>query len=426
MLSKGIEQEEHDGQLQGEANANVFVARQPIFSSKLQVYGFELLYRNGEENSFDGTTPAEIASARVLANAFLTVGNERLLCGKVPFINFDADLLREYAPLLPFPHAVVEIHECTQPNDDILTACRDLKAKRYQLALDDCATTENIKPWLKIVDIVKVDFIKASQNARKEIAALCNQHRIRPLAQKLESPEAYNEARGLGYEYFQGFFFARPLMIKGQPISDAHLLLLQLLKEVSAEDVDFDRVEKLLQRNVSLVYKLLRFMNSPLFAWQSNIKSVRHALALLGEEELRKWISLLLVAGIGAESPAQLLVNSLVRARFAELLCPKAKLNAQKSSAFLLGLLSHLDALLRRPMAEVLAELQLERSLTEALLGKPDWKNQFALLYELIKAYEKPDWVRTAALAQQFKLSVWDLSSCYAKAVEWADLAAKQ
>src|SRR5215472_5654224 len=188
---------------QQETLSDVFVARQPIFSNKLQVYGFELLYRSSRENSFDGTTPA-IATARVIANSFLSIGNEKILCGKVPFINFDASLLREFAPLLPFPHGVVEILESVSPNDDILAACRELKTKHYELALDNCATAESIQPWISTVNIVKVDFLRASSQTRQDIAAMCRQHHIRALAAKVETQEDYDHARTLGYDYFQG------------------------------------------------------------------------------------------------------------------------------------------------------------------------------------------------------------------------------
>lgn len=407
-----------------EPSVDIFLARQPIFARNLQVYGFELLYRGSAENSFDNT-PGDIASARVIANAVLTLGVEKLLGGKIPFINFDATLLLDYAPLLPFPSAVVEILETVEPTEQILLACRDLKKRRYQLALDDCVSPEQLTPWLGTVDIVKIDFLKTSPEVRKNIVALCKSHKLHPLAEKVESREDFDEAFKLGCEYFQGFFFARATVLKGRAISDTQLLLLELLKEVSTEEMDFDRVEQLVQRNVSFVHKLLRFMNSPLFAWGSQIKSVRHALVLLGEEELRKWICLLLVAGIGAEATPHLLVNSLVRARFAELLCTKVRLSPKKSSAFLVGLLSHLDALLHRPMPEVVSELRLDYPLSEALLGQSDWNNRIGMVYELIRAYEKPDWARTTALAQQFNLSVLDLSTAYVKAVEWADEAAR-
>ena len=403
---------------------DVFVARQPIFSRNLQVYGYELLYRGTPGNSFDGTS-ADVATARVIANSFLTIGGEKLLDGKIPFINFDSSLLLKYAALLPFPTAVVEILENVEPTEDVLAACQDLKSKGHQLALDDIESESRIEPWVGLVDIVKVDFLQAGTRARIDIAAKCKKYKIHALAEKLETRAEFEEAVALGYEYFQGYFFARPTMVQGRAMSEAKLILIQLLREVNRDDLDFDRLEQLTHRNVSLVYKLLRFVNSPLFAWRSKIKSVRHAMTLLGGEELRKWICLLLVAGLGSDSVPQLLVDSLVRARFAEVLCPKMRLGQKKASAFLLGLMSHLDALLHRPMKEIVAELDLEEDLSNALLGRTNKANQLGQLFELIRAYDEPDWTRAAGIAQKFSVGMVDLLTAYVQAVEWADLAAK-
>ena len=403
---------------------DVFVARQPIFSRNMQVHGYELLYRGTPGNSFDGTS-ADVATARVIANTFLSIGGEKLLDGNIPFINFDSSLLLKYAALLPFPCAVVEILENVQPTEDVLAACQDLKNKGHQLALDDVESESRIEPWEHIVDIVKVDFRQADIRARIDIAARCKKHKIHALAEKLETRAEFDEAVALGYEYFQGYFFARPTMVQGRAMSEAKLILIQLLREVSRDDLDFDRLEQLMHRNVSLVYKLLRFVNSPLFAWHSQIKSVRHAMTLLGGEELRKWICLLLVAGLGSDAVPQLLVDSLARARFAEILCPKVRLGHKKASAFLLGLLSHLDALLHRPMKEIVAELDLEKDLSNALLGRTDKANQLGQLFELIQAYEQPDWSRAVDIAQEFRVGLVDLSTAYVQAVEWADVAAK-
>jgi c-di-GMP-related signal transduction protein len=409
---------------QADAVLDVFVARQPIFARNMQVHGYELLYRGGPDETFDGT-PADLATARVMANSFLTIGAGKLLNGKLPFINFGSSLLLEHATVLPFPYAVFEILENVKPTEDVLAVCRTLKKKGYKLALDDVATEARVEPWLDVIDIVKVDFLSADPEALKVLARRCKERKVQALAEKVETRTVYKTALALGYDYFQGFFFGCPTLVQARTMSESKVLLVQLLREVSADEVDFDRIESLMQRNVSLVYKLLRFMNSPLFGWRSQIKSVRHAMALLGDEELRKWLCLLVVAELGTDAIPQLLVDSLFRARFAELVSDKTRLNRKKSSAFLLGLLSHLDAILHRPMEEIITELDLEQDLAGALLGRTNDQNQLGLLYELIQAYERVDWIRTAAIGQEFKIGTSDLSTAYVKAVEWADIAAK-
>jgi len=404
---------------------DVFVARQPIFQRDLQVYGYELLYRANMENSFDGT-PDDIATARVIANAFLSIGAEKLLNGKPAFLNFNSSLLTlEYAALASLQSAVVEILENVEPLPEVLTACRKLKAKGYTLALDDSVDEERIGPWIDLVDIVKVDFLKTDARKRDKILALCKRHDIRVLAEKLETQQDFEHAAALGYDYYQGYFFARPTILRGRAIPDAKLMLLQLLREISRPEVDFDQVEKLLQRNVSLVYKLLRYVNSAVFSWRSKITSVRHAMGLLGETELRKWLSLLLVSQLGSNAIPEVVVNSLVRARFAELVSPMIDLESRKSSAFLLGLLSNLDTLLNCPMTEALAELNLDDELSNALLGQRSDHDTFSELRELMDAYEATDSAKILGISEDFRLPATDLTKAYVQAVEWADSVAR-
>ena len=136
--------------------------------------------------------------------------------GKIPFINFDSSLLLKYAALLPFPCAVVEILENVQPTEDVLAACQDLRNRGHQLALDDVESESRIKSWVDIVDIVKVDFRQAGTRARIDIAARCKKYKVHALAEKLETLAEFDEAVALGYEYFQGYFFARPTMVKDE------------------------------------------------------------------------------------------------------------------------------------------------------------------------------------------------------------------
>ena len=404
---------------------DVFVARQPIFQRDLQVYGYELLYRGNMENSFDGT-PDDIATARVIANAFLSIGAEKLLNGKPAFLNFNSSLLTlEYAALASLQSAVVEILENVEPTPDVLAACRKLKAKGYTLALDDSVDEARIEPWIDLVDIVKVDFLKTDTRARDKILARCKRHDIRVLAEKLETQQDFEHAASLGYDYYQGYFFARPTILRGRAIPDAKLMLLQLLREISQPEVDFDRVEKLLQRNVSLVYKLLRYVNSAAFSWRSKITSVRHAMGLLGETELRKWLCLLLVSQLGSNAIPEVVVHSLVRARFAELVSPMIDLESRKSSAFLLGLLSNLDTLLNCPMMEALAELNLDDELSNALLRRSSDHDTFSELRELMEAYEATDYFKISGIAEQFRLPPTELTKAYVEAVEWADTVAR-
>lgn len=406
------------------AETNVFVARQPIFRSNSQLHGYELLYRSGADNRFDGTAP-DVATARVIANTFLNIGANKLLNGKPAFINFAENMLTmELASLLPFRAVVVEILESVEPTPEVLRACHELKKRGYALALDDVGDTSNIEPWIGLVDIIKVDFLKTGGENRRHLVRRYRRGKVKLLAEKLENQAEFNTAIALGYDLHQGFFFARPQIVSGRAIPQSKVHLLRLLREVSSEDIDLARLETLVVQEVALTYKLLRYLNSAAFGWRSPITSLRHALTLLGVEELRKWICLLLLTSMGDFKQPQTVINSLVRARYAELLSAQMGLGRRKSSAFLLGLLSQLDAILNCPLEQALSELSLEPDVVNTLLGRTTADSGLTDLYVLMTAYEAADWVRCAAIAQMHGIAVNDLSGTYVQAVNWADAVA--
>ena len=403
---------------------DVFVARQPIFRRDLQVHGYELLYRSSPKNAFDGTS-AEIATARVMVNAFLAIGGDKLLNHKPAFLNLDGAMLTlPYASLLPFRSVVIEILEHVIPTPEVLEACRGLKRRGYTLALDDCSDVSAIGPWQGVVDLIKVDFQQCAAHVREELIQTCRRKGLKALAEKVETPEEYRLAASLGYDYYQGYFFARPEMVTGRAISESKMRLLRMLREVSRDDVDLDQLERLVLEEVALTYKLLRYLNSAAFGFRSQIKSVRHALALLGEQELRKWICLLLLATLGQGKPSQIIIDSLLRARFGELLAPHLGLGGRKSTVFLLGLLSHLDAILGCDMGQALDGLALEADVRNTLLEHNQQENALTYLYLLIKAYNAGDWIRSVAVAEKYRLPLSQLSYTYTTAVHWADAVA--
>lgn len=410
---------------QQSASEDVFVARQPIFRRDSQVHGYELLYRSSPENHFDGTAP-DAATSRVITNAFLSIGAGKLLNNKPAFINFGENMLTlQLANLLPFRSIVIEILESVRPTADAVSACRELRKRGYTLALDDVGDQSDIEPWLDVIDVIKVDFLKTSEAKRKQLVQRYRRGKIKLLAEKLESRAEFQTAVSLGYDYFQGYFFARPEIVIGRAIPQSKVHLLRLLREVSSDDTDLDRLEKLIVQEVGLTYKLLRYLNSAAFGWRTPIKSVRHALTLLGIDELRRWICLMLLTSMAGPKPTQVVINSLVRARFAELLSPRMGLGRRKSSAFLLGLLSQLDVILNCPLEQALSELPLEQDVHRTLLEQPaNGNGGMAHLYVLMKSYEAADWVRCAAIAQEHDVAVGALTSTYVEAVNWADAIA--
>src|SRR5581483_3232071 len=368
---------------------DVFVARQPIFDQRNEVYGYELLYRSGLKPVFDGLDP-DRASLQVIGNTLSILGLDTLTQGKRAFINFTHDILvNDYAMLLPPASVVVEILEDVAPTEEVIDACKRLRRLNYVLALDDVVLGDVVNPLVDLVHILKVDFQLCGPAERQRIAHLCRERNVRLLAEKVETAEAFETARAQGYEYFQGFYFSRPKILEHATLHASKLTMLRLLQEVSQPELDFDRIEQIMKLEVSLPYKLLRFMNSALLGLGQTITSLKHALLMLGQSGVRKWLSVVVLADASDDVPHELIVNSVLRARFCEQVAARSRLRTRSNDLFLLGLFSMIDALLRRPLPELVAVLPLDEDVKNTLLGHP---SELEPVYSLVCAYEQADW----------------------------------
>jgi EAL and modified HD-GYP domain-containing signal transduction protein len=401
------------------ADGTLFVARQPIFTRKSDVLGYELLFRSGTENVFSAADGNQ-ATAELIAGDILTFGLEQLCDGKLAFINFTRELLLgDYYTLLP-RGTVVELLEDIEPDDDVLSACRRLNAAGYRLALDDLSSTDGYGPLLDLADVVKVDFRLVAPERRELLTRELRNGRARLhlLAEKVETPAEFNEARELGYEYFQGYFFSRPTMLSGKAIPPFKLNLIELTHAVQKPDFDFTEVEAIVKRDVSLSYTMLRFANSAAYGVRQRIKSVKHALVMLGQEEVRRAVSLLAIAGLGADRPRELVVRSLMRATLCEAIHPLLDAVEERVDLFLVGMFSLVDAILERPMDEIVPLLPTSAPVDVALLGQG---GQLGNVLELIQAYERADWGRVGEAATVLQLSAGELTQPYLDAVRLAD-----
>jgi c-di-GMP-related signal transduction protein len=235
----------------------------------------------------------------------------------------------------------------------------------------------------------------------------------------VETYEEFEWARQTGYDYFQGYFFARPVMVRGRQIPAAKVHCLRLLQEAQRPELDFDRLETLILHDVSLSYQLLRYVNSPLFALTSHIRSIRQALLFFGETELRKWIVLATLARTAEDKPGELIRHSLVRARFCELVSRMAK-NGLEQSGFLTGLFSLLDALIDRPLEETLSGMGLAPEIAMVLSGEAPKGDRLAGVYQLARAYEIAYWPSVEQIALQLGIRVDALGEAYCEAAGWA------
>ncbi len=397
---------------------DAFVARQPIFDRNRHAVAYELLFRDGLGGSAvfaDGTR----ATQDVLSHSYLTIGLDRLTGGRPAYINFTRDLLlRQTAALLPRELTVVEILENVRPDAEVLEALRVLKQQGYTLALDDFLGREGVEPFLDLVDIVKFDFraVDAAQRGR-EVAALRLRHanRIRLLAEKVEDYTQFRQALQAGFDYFQGYFFSRPEVVTGKVIPGNRLAQLRLLHAIHEPSLDFRSLEEVIKTDVSLTSKLLRFINAAAFPWAREIVSVRQALVLLGEDQVRRWVALATISDLAATKPEELAMLAAVRGHLCEQLS-QAVPGIRPLDAFLVGLFSLLDALLDVPMDRVLSQIPMPPGPQEALAGEPCplWQ-----ILNLVTAYERGQWGTVSTLASRLSLAENAISACYVDSLEW-------
>ena len=389
-----------------------FVARQPIFERTQKVFGYELLFRNGVEDYFNADP--EFASRSTLDSTLL-LGLDTLCDRHRAFVNCTREvLLKDLVTLLPSNQTVVEILETVEPEDRVVAACKRLKEAGYLIALDDFVSNDPRIPLCDLADIIKIDVRATRPEERAAILRRYGSAKCRTLAEKLETPSEFQQARDMGFVYFQGYFFCRPELVMGRELPASRLHYIRLLEMVSRSELDLHELERMIKQETSISYRLLRYLNSPLFGFSLEIKSIRHAMAIIGERELRRWIRLVITVGAAEGKCSELVLMALGRARFCELL---SKQLHSDSDLFLMGLLSIMDAVLEVQMDVLLEQLPVEREIKAALLGQ---KSALRPVYQLMLAQESGEWAESSELARQLKLSDEEVAAQWWQAMQWA------
>jgi c-di-GMP-related signal transduction protein len=385
-----------------EEKKKTFMARQPIFDANKNIYGYELLFRHGLENFFDETLDKDYASSKVLLNF-----TERVL-------------LSEVAKSFHQNTIIIELLEMIEPTPEIVSVCKKLKNNGYLLALDDFQYHPRYLPLIQLADIIKVDFQLTRGEEERQNVIKQGGDKVMYLAEKIETQDEYNLAKEIGYTYFQGYYFSKPVIVAGKEIPSHKSNLVQLLKEIHHPEMDFKQLGKIIQRDVSLSYKLLRFINSAAFGIPNEIHSIRHALNLLGVNEFKKWISLVLISQIGSDKPNELMINSLIRAKFCELTAASIDQKTKAPHFFLMGLFSLIDAFLDHPKVEILRELPIPEDVKSAILGE-EQQGKLSQVLRLIAHYEQSKWDTVAQVAAQLNIPENKILTNYLTSIKWAN-----
>lgn len=398
---------------------DIFVARQPIFNRKNEVVAYELLFRNGQNNFYNNANGDE-ATLKVIANTFYTFDFKDITDNKKAFINFTEELIKkEIATILPKEYVVIEILENIEPNDEIVDACKRLKKRGFILALDDFVFHTKYIKLIEIADIIKIDFRITTGGERKKVFELKKiNNKIKFLAEKVENKDEYDEALKLGYSYFQGYYFSKPIVLSRKNIPTNKDTAIKILKLINKDDFDFNKLEELIIKDLGLSYKIIKLINSSAYCLKNEVRSIRYAIALLGRKEIIKWLYVVLLNDLKENNTDELIKVSLQRAKLCELICNMSEYKNNVYSAYMVGLFSVMDAILNCSIEVILKELYIDDEIKEGLIEKDNFLNK---ILKLAINYEKGQWENVEFYTKEIGVNDNKLAEAYIDAIKWAD-----
>lgn len=396
---------------------HIFIGRQPIYDRALQLYAYELLYRSGEENAA-GMPDGDQATSQVILNAFTEIGIENLVGEHLVFINLTRGFIIGDNPLpLTQGKVVLEILEDIVIDAALIDAVRKLSQDGYLIALDDFIFHESLRPLIDVADIIKIDVRALTRETVSAHVTELRRSKARLLAEKIETQEEFEYYKDLGFDYFQGYFFSRPKVIKHHALPTNRLAILRLLGRLHDPAVNIKELSELISQDISLSYKLLRNINSAFFGLPKKIESLHQAIVYMGNESIKTWVTLIAMSGIN-DKPHELMTISLVRAKMCEMLAERLRL-PDKGTFFTVGLFSTLDAMMDAPLDQLVESLPLSKQVVDALLQH---EGQAGQALHCALAYERGDWDQIDCT----KMSEGMIVQSYLDAVAWADNAVKE
>jgi len=390
-----------------------YIAEHPVFGKGMEVVAYELDFRAGFREYCQGLETEGPAADPATFLDFAELTN-----GKRGVVRFPRDLLMVDFPVLFSKDMMVTGVSADLADDEqVLRRCRFLRDHGYVIAVLGLAPAHVDLPVMELAEYGAVDFSAAPGEHKQAVVSALARRGVQALATNLDTSEAFQEALSLGYTLFEGEFFARPIVRPGREIAPRKLTYLRLLREVNNPALSYDEIATLVEQDVALTYKLLKFMNSAWFGLQFKVSSVKHALVLLGPPEIRRWVSLVAVRSVAEDKPEELLVRSLTRAKGAEQIGWAAGMQREAPELFLMGMLSLMDALTDRPMEDVLAKLPLEEQIKTALLGGT---GNYRDVFDAVVAYERGDWNALADLLGRFRIDDQEIPGLMRESLTWA------
>lgn len=369
---------------------DVFVARQPIFTPHIKIFGYELLFRLGVNNAFPDVNKDE-ATSSLLSNIFSPFEFNEILGGKPGWINFTKKLILQKIPLfLPKEHFIIEVLEDIEPEKDVISALAQFKGEGFTIALDDFVYHKKFLPMMELSKIIKFDLQETPLETLFEIVTeIKSNYNITLLAEKVETYDEFEQAKEMGFGLFQGYFFSRPEILSKKSISSNQMTKLKLINELRHQELNLNEIESLIKNDVAISFKLLKFINSAYFNRRNPIDTIKDAINYLGVDELKKFISVIALSELGNTKPDELIRLSVVRARLCEQFGSIVKTKFTIDELFILGLFSFMDAILDRKMEDILKHITFSEKMKAALLGSD---KEFKTILSFVISLEKGDW----------------------------------
>ena len=408
----------------GDASAaqTIYIARQPIVDAKMDLVGFELLFRSTAENVAI-VDDSVFATSTVVTNAFAEIGLAQVVGPVDGYLNVDTDFLySDLIDALPPDRIVLELLEQRIVDDATIARCSELRARGYRIALDDfVGNFDELDKLLPSVDVVKIDFQRIDPLLIPMIVKMLRRFKVKLIAEKIETPMQFGQAKSLGIDLFQGYHFAHPQILSAKRAKPAKIALLRLLS-LAMDDADVREIEDEFKRYPNLSVNLLRLVNSAAMGRAQSVTSLRHALVLLGRRQLRVWLQLLMYTSDRSSSLASpLLQLAAVRGKLMELLASRqpGPESVLKELAFITGILSLMDVLLEIPHVEILRELNLPVPVEAALLQR---QGEIGELLNLAEGLEREDGKSVSASLHRIgNVNRDDLVKMQLAAYQWAN-----
>jgi EAL and modified HD-GYP domain-containing signal transduction protein len=396
-------------------NHNIFITRQPIYDAAMHAVAYELLFQNLAED--EARIDYDDATTEVLINSLVEVGLPNIAENKLAFISISPKYIRGELPVaLEESNVVLQIAAQFADLEQLPDQLRDLKQDGFPIALKGFSFEPGTLAIAELADYIKVDISRFSDEELRQQIDLLNTVDVTVIAEKVATQNDFARCKELGFDQFQGYFFCEPNVIEGTRTPTSRLAVLHLLSEIQNPDITFTDLEKLIAKDVTLSYRILRYINSAMYSLPHKIESIRHALTMLGLRAVRNWVTVLAQSKFD-DKPYELMITSLLRARMCEILAEN--LDLKHEATFVVGLFSTLDALLDRPMEDVLNDLPLTEEVNDAILHK---QGPLGQILQCTIAYEQGDWEQLPDLG----LDSASIKNAYLEAIQWTRDAGRE